>query len=36
MQESESGVDNPGNWKGTNFLGFALMEVRGILSGHSI
>lgn len=36
MQESESGVDNPENWKGTNFLGFALMEVRGILSGHSI
>lgn len=36
MQESESGVDNPENWKGTNSLGFALMEVRGILSGHSI
>ena len=36
MQESEAGVDNPENWKGTNFLGFALMEVRGILSGHSI
>ena len=36
MQESELGVDNPENWKGTNFLGFALMEVRGILSGHSI
>ena len=36
MQETESGVDNPENWKGTNFLGFALMEVRGILSGHSI
>ena len=28
MQESETGITNPHNWKGLNQLGFALMEVR--------
>ena len=28
MQESDSGIANPHNWKGLNQLGFALMEVR--------
>ena len=28
MSERDEGVDNPHNWKGTNYLGFALMEVR--------
>ena len=28
MSERDEGVTNPHNWKGTNHLGFALMEVR--------
>ncbi len=28
MDENDSGIENPFLWKGTNFLGFALMEVR--------
>lgn len=28
LSENSSGVDNPLNWQGRNFLGFALMEVR--------
>ena len=36
MQESDVGVDNPDNWKGSNLLGFALMTVRDILRGRSI
>ncbi len=32
MQASEAGISNPNNWCGTNLLGFALMEVRDILS----
>ena len=31
MKESDEGVDNPCLWKGTNYLGFALMEVRDLL-----
>ena len=32
MQASEAGIGNPYNWRGTNLLGFALMEVRDMLS----
>ena len=28
MSERDDGVTNPHNWKGSNHLGFALMEVR--------
>lgn len=28
MRETEDGVENPLTWKGSNLLGFALMEVR--------
>jgi ribA/ribD-fused uncharacterized protein len=28
MSERDYGVDNPHNWKGMNWLGFALMEAR--------
>lgn len=28
MKESDLGITDPSNWKGTNLLGFALMEVR--------
>ena len=28
MKDGTHGIDNPGNWKGENLLGFALMEVR--------
>lgn len=28
MRKDDIGVDNPFNWKGTNYLGFALMSVR--------
>ena len=31
MKESDSGIMNPHNWRGTNKLGFALMEVRNLL-----
>lgn len=31
MKESDAGIMNPHNWKGTNKLGFALMEVRNVL-----
>ena len=31
MRESEDGVNNPKNWKGTNLLGFAIMQVRDML-----
>jgi len=31
MSERDEGVDNPHNWKGSNLLGFALMEVRDTL-----
>ena len=33
MSERDKGVQDPHNWKGTNFLGFALMEVRDKLIG---
>ncbi|WP_288057300.1 NADAR family protein [Xylanibacter rodentium] len=36
MKEAESGIENPCNWKGTNFLGFALMEVRDILNKEEL
>jgi predicted NAD-dependent protein-ADP-ribosyltransferase YbiA (DUF1768 family) len=32
MSERDEGVTNPHNWKGTNHLGFALMEVRDELN----
>ena len=32
MKETEEGIEDPHNWKGTNLLGFALMEVRDILN----
>lgn len=35
MKESDEGVDNPCLWKGTNLLGFALMEVRDRLASLS-
>ena len=28
MKKEDAGVNNPNNWKGTNFLGFALMAAR--------
>lgn len=28
MAEGDEGIDDPCNWKGTNYLGYALMEVR--------
>ncbi len=31
MAENDDGVENPFNWKGSNFLGFSLMEVRDML-----
>ena len=31
MSERDEGVSDPHNWKGTNHLGFALMEVRDML-----
>ena len=33
MQENAPGATNPHHWRGLNLLGFALMEVRDILSG---
>ena len=32
MSERDEGVEDPHNWKGSNLLGFALMEVRDELS----
>lgn len=32
MQASDAGIEDPNNWKGTNLLGFALMEVRDALN----
>lgn len=32
MAVTDAGVEQPGNWKGENLLGFALMEVRDQLS----
>ena len=32
MAENDNNIENPFFWKGTNFLGFALMEVRDRLS----
>lgn len=32
MKQDEEGIQDPGNWKGQNLLGFALMEVRTALS----
>ena len=32
MQESDEGIVNPVNWKGSNLLGFALMEVRDAIA----
>lgn len=31
MKKDDFGIENPNNWKGTNLLGFVLMEVRDIL-----
>lgn len=31
MRESAEGINNPNNWKGTNLLGFAIMQVRDML-----
>ncbi|MEZ4961482.1 MAG: NADAR family protein [Saprospiraceae bacterium] len=28
MKNGDTGIENPGNWKGLNLLGYALMEVR--------
>ena len=28
MRKEDKGVTNPNNWKGTNLLGFVLMQVR--------
>lgn len=36
MDEKSQGIENPTNWKGTNYLGFALMEVRKELSGGNL
>ena len=33
MRENAPGATNPHHWRGLNLLGFALMEVRDILSG---
>lgn len=35
MSERDEGVTNPHNWKGTNLLGFALMEVRDELNSQA-
>lgn len=32
MKQGDAGIEDPSNWKGKNLLGFALMEVRDILS----
>lgn len=32
MKKEDSGVTNPNNWKGTNLLGFVLMQVRDELN----
>lgn len=32
MKEADEGIEDPNNWKGTNLLGFALMEVRDMLN----
>lgn len=32
MKETEEGIEDPYNWKGTNLLGFAMMEVRDMLN----
>lgn len=31
MSKYQSGIQDPGNWKGLNLLGFALMQVRTML-----
>ena len=36
MSELDNGVEDPHNWKGTNLLGFALMEVRDELMSLSL
>lgn len=36
MDEKSPGIENPTNWRGTNYLGFALMEVRKELSGGNL
>lgn len=36
MDEKSYGIENPMNWKGTNYLGFTLMEVRKELSGGNL
>lgn len=36
MAENDIDIENPFLWKGTNFLGFALMEVRDRLSAKEI
>ncbi|MEN7548205.1 NADAR family protein [Rapidithrix thailandica] len=35
MAKRDKGVENPEQWKGLNLLGFALMEVREMLSGST-
>ena len=36
MAPSDPGIENPNNWKGQNLLGFALTEVRDILSESEV